>query len=401
MKSKRRVIIVVAVFLQVFLFGNFQVLAYTNESGETSIELESMIRETVGGLKQLTGVSSKYVLQDNKNMKAGTSICDWVAMALALSGEKEAYDTYVKQLEKHVTDSYKVDGFLDGGATEYERISLTLLALGIDPLEFGTDKNGNPIPFLQDGTYGLIEKSLGQQGLSGYIYGLLLLDAMDYEVPKDASVTREEMLEAILDAQSVEGGFSIDGNGANVDMTAMALQALAPYAGEEKVHDSIERAMNWLYEEMTPYGTFVSGNVESCESTAQVILAMCALDVDVRTDTRFEKNGTTPWKGLEAFRLSDGTYVHALEETEGNLIATGQALLALEAVHKRAAEGRWIWDFEGYEPPESVQTNGVIKSFCLFGIGMLVLLGVGSLARRKTIERMANGRKAEGKSRDV
>ena len=400
MKAKRSVVIVFAVFLQVILWVNLPVLASTKQSGEAA-ELESMIRDTVGGLKQLTGVSSKYVLEDSENMKAGTSICDWVAMVLALSGEKEAYDTYVNRLEKYVTESYKADGYLKGGATEYERISLTLLALGRDPLEFGTDENGNSIPFLRDGTYGFREKTLGQQGLSGYIYGLLLLDAMNYEVPKDAAVAREDMLAAILDAQSEEGGFSIDGNGANVDMTAMALQALAPYAGDEKVHASIEKALDWLYEEMTSYGTFVSGNVESCESTAQVILAMCALDVDVRTDTRFEKNGTTLWKGLQAFRLADGTYVHSLEETEGNLIATEQALLALEAVQKRATEGRWIWDFEGYVPPESAQTNGISKSFCLLGIGMLVLLGVGVVAARTAKKRRVNGRKAEGRARDV
>lgn len=360
-----------------------------SQSEETS--LDAMIQETADGLRGLIDSSETYVLLDEEMLKAGSSVSDWIAMSLAFSGEEEAYDVYLERLEQYVTAAYEEQNCLDAvEATPYHRATLTVLALGGDPLAFGTDAKQENINLVAEGTYYFKEDSLGAQGLSSYIYALLALDAMGYEVPEDATYTREDIIAEILKVQSAEGGFSQDGYGADVDITAMVLQALAPYQDRKEVGIAIEKALDYLSEEMTPYGTFVSGSAESCESTAQVILAMCALDLDVETDVRFQKNGMTPWEGIKVFRLSDGTYVHTLEDEEGNLIATEQALLALEAVRERQTKDRWILDFRDYDSPESVHITAIGRNKIII-LTVVIVLVSGSgimIARKKRRERV-------------
>jgi len=361
-------------------------LAERNEIGE-------MIAETVQGLKEISGSTKKYVLADEEVFQAGSSICDWIAIALAFSGEKDAYGDYLERLEAYVTDSYKEKGCLDEvAATTYQKCVLTILALGGDPLAFGKDAEGNNINILSEGTYYFTNDSLGAQGITGYIYALTALDTKNYPVPEDAVYTREDIIGAILKNQSEEGGFSLSGNGNDVDITAMTLQALAPYKEDTEVKTAIEKALEWLSEEMTQYGTFVSGNAESCESTAQVIQAMCALDMDITGEERFQKNGMTPWDGLKQFRLEDGTYVHTLEEQKGNLIATEQALLALEAVQARENQDRWLLDYSTYElsSEQCADGNGGM-TVILVGMVIAVILVVGSVY----VVMMKKGKKKE------
>lgn len=342
-------------------------------------ELDGMIAKTVQGLKEISGSTKKYVLSDAEVFEAGSSICDWIAIALAFSGETDAYGDYLERLEAYVTDSYKEKGGLDEvAATPYQRCVLTILALGGEPQAFGKDAEGDPINMLSEGTYYFKGDSLGAQGITGHIYALLALDTKNYQLPEDAVYTRENMIRAILENQSEDGGFSLSGNGNDVDITAMALQALAPYKEQQAVNTAIEKALEWLSGEMPQYGTFVSGTSETCESTAQVIQAMCALELEVTGEERFQKNGMTPWEGMQQFRLEDGTYVHTLEEQNGNLIATEQALLALEAMQVRESQERWLLDYSTYElSKEQCADENPGMPVVIVGIVILVVLVAG------------------------
>lgn len=365
------------------------------QTDTVTAELDGMIAKTVQGLKELSGSTKKYVLSDAEVFEAGSSICDWIAIALAFSGETDAYGDYLERLEAYVTDSYKEKGGLDEvAATPYQRCVLTILALGGDPQAFGKDAEGNSINILREGTYDFKGDSLGAQGITGYIYGLIALDTKNYQLPEDAVYTRETMLGAILQNQSEEGGFSLNGNGNDVDITAMALQALAPYKEQQEVNAAIEKALEWLSGEMTQYGTFVSGTSETCESTAQVMQAMCALELEVTGDERFQKNGMTPWEGMQQFRLEDGTYVHTLEEQNGNLIATEQALLALEAMQVREGQDRWLLNYSTYELSEEQCADGNPEMpVVIVGIVILVVLVAGMsvvVVRKKKGKRNEN-----------
>jgi hypothetical protein len=345
--------------------------------------LQEMVQETVQGLKEISGSSKKYILSDESLFQAGNSVCDWAALGMAVSGEQEAYGDYLERLEEYVEESYRQKDCLDSvKATPYHTSVLTVLALGGNPLEFGKDVKGNSINLLADGTYNFKGDSLGAQGISGYIYALIALDAKAYEIPEGADYSREDILEAILEKQSENGGFSISGTGDDIDITAMALQALAPYKEQEQVKAGIDKALNWLATQMTPYGTFCCGSMETCESTAQVILAACALDLEI--DDKFQKDGITPWDGLQEFRLADGTYVHTLAEKEGNLIATEQALLALEAVQLRETQNKWILDFTEYEmSEEQYATKDVPEMESIIGVVIVVATVMAVIAKKK------------------
>ena len=52
--------------------------------------------------------------------------------------------------------------------------------------------------------------SPGKQGINGWIFGLLTLDSLRYQVPEGAAETRESILISILEKQLADGGFSLN-----------------------------------------------------------------------------------------------------------------------------------------------------------------------------------------------
>ena len=160
------------------------------------------------------------------------------------------------------------------------------------------------------------------------------------EVPADARYSRQDMLDAIVSAQLPEGGFALGGSDMDVDITAMALQALAPY--QAQYPEVIDAALNALSAAQTVTGGFESWGAQSSESCAQVILALTALDIDPVEDGRFQKNQRNVVVALMDFRLSDGGFAH---EKDGPLdaMACEQAMQALTAMELRQqGEGRFF-----------------------------------------------------------
>lgn len=182
-----------------------------------------------------------------------------------------------------------------------------------------------------------LNETIGQEGIMTYIYGLLMLDAG--KVQSDV-ITREEILTILLEEQLADGGFALSGDRGDIDVTAMALQALAPYYLEEEVATEVapgcleevcactERALAFLSERQQPGGNFKGDYAPSLESTAQVILALCALEKDVFTEEAFIKDGNTAYDGLMIYRSEEGGFVHTLDGMVNDM-ATSQALQAL------------------------------------------------------------------------
>ncbi len=336
--------------------------------------LEDQIQQTASeGIRAAADISKGSLLDQEDLLPAGDSLSDWVALTLALSGEKEAYSAYLTRLETYVTEQYSTYGCLDDmRATEYHRIGLTVLALGGDPTSFGKDADQNPVDLVADGVWNFAGGDPGVQGINGDIYALLLLDARDYEVPEEAVYTREYLVNEILSAETADGGFGLSAGEADVDITSMAVQALAPYENQQKVRDAIEEALNWLSGQMSENGTFTAYGEESAESSAQAILALCAVGTDPAKDSRFftPSGNTGLLDGLEHFRQEDGSYAHSDSDTGGNLMATEQALLALEALEKLRTTGNGrIFDFTDYEGPQNAGTQVPV-----IGIAVIVVV---------------------------
>ena len=288
------------------------------------------------------GIADSQPLLTEDAFPAGSSVSDWTALALARAGVADDYAGYLARLQAYVERQYAENGSLHAvKATEYHRIALTVAALGGDPASFGTKPDGTAIDLVAEGTYNWQgEEDLGGQGLNGWIFALLTMDAVGAEVPADARYSRQDMLDAIVSAQLPDGGFSLGGGAMDVDITAMALQALAPY--REQYQEVIDAALNALSAAQTATGGFESWGAQSSESCAQVILALTALDIDPVEDGRFQKNQRSVVAALMDFRLSDGGFAHQLDG-QLDAMACEQAMQALTAMELRQqGEGRYF-----------------------------------------------------------
>ena len=318
-----------------------------------SLSYGDMAASIISAEKAQLGIADGAALLTEENFPAGSSVSDWTALAMARAGIADDYAGYLVRLQAYVERQYAENGGLhEVKATEYHRIALTAAALGGDPTAFGTKPDGTAIDLVAEGTYNWQGDDLGGQGLNGWIFALLTMDAVGSEVPADARYSRQDMLDAIVSAQLPEGGFSLGGGEMDVDITAMALQALAPY--QEQYPEVIDAALNALSAAQLPSGGFESWGAQSSESCAQVLLALCELDVDPETDERFQKDEGSVIDALLAFRLADGGFAHQLGG-QLDAMAGEQAMQALTAMALRQQGGGRFFDLTDVHP---VQLDG-------------------------------------------
>ena len=250
---------------------------------------------------------------------------EWMALGLARSG-RTVPEGYYDAVVKYVKDNIDSNGRLDKNkATENARIILALTAIGKDVTNVGG----------HDLLAGLNEMSyLSKQGINGAIFTLIALDSHSYTPAGD--VTRDKLVQAILDAQiSGDGGWSLDGKNADVDMTAMAIQALAAYyKSNSSAKKAVDKGLSWLSSVQQNDGGFTSWGAANSESCAQVIVALTALGIDPAKDSRFIKNGVSVLDALCGFAVNGGGFKHLATETSANGMATEQGFYALVAYYR-------------------------------------------------------------------
>lgn len=250
---------------------------------------------------------------------------EWMALGLARSG-RTVPEGYYDAVVKYVKDNIDSNGRLDKNkATENARIILALTAIGKDV----TNVDGHDL------LAGLNEMSyLSKQGINGAIFTLIALDSHNYTPAGD--VTRDKLVQAILEAQiSSDGGWSLDGKNADVDMTAMAIQALAAYyKSNSSAKKAVDKGLSWLSSVQQNDGGFTSWGAANSESCAQVIVALTALGIDPAKDSRFIKNGVSVLDALCSFAVNGGGFKHLATETSANGMATEQGFYALVAYYR-------------------------------------------------------------------
>ncbi len=339
----------------------------------STAELEQVIRGIIDW-KKLDNASTLdgYLINDAYLELAGTTPGDWYQVGMGRFGYKDDYAGYLAVIKEKVQDRYKTSAKLSAAkATEWHRISLAILASGGDPTRAGTDANGKAINLIADGTYNRGKTaSLGKQGINGWIWGLIALDSKRYPVPEGAHDSRDSIIEEILSRQLSDGGFTLYGNVSDPDITAMALQSLAPYYNSEKsytyvnkasgktvtkkVRHVVDEALNRLSKIQLATGDYDSWGTKNVESTAQVAVALCALGINIQTDSRFIKNGNTLLDGIMLYRMEDGGFVHSYTydpdnptslPTESNTMASEQTLYTLTAVWRQMRGMRTLYDF--------------------------------------------------------
>ena len=157
----------------------------------------------------------------------------------------------------------------------------------------------------------------------------------------------------ILDAQLENGGWAFTGNGADTDMTAMALQAIAPYYdpaadADNELNAAIERGvecLSMLQDSSGLFGTYAADGTMTAtgESASQVIVALTALGIDPDQDERFIKNGVSALDALIHFGVANGGFAH-LENAERDAMATEQGYYALTAYARYLMQLNRLYD---------------------------------------------------------
>ena len=304
-------------------------------------QLQKTNQKEFDKIYQETG-SSQAALASKAGLTAGTSGGEWVALGLARSGSIS--DTLAEQYAQAAYQYVKKKGsstMSDSKSTENSRMILALTSIGKDP----TDVAGyDLLEPLADLDY------VKSQGINGPIFALIALDSHNYDIPKamagKTQTTREALIDAILAAQLSDGGWNVNGNGADADMTAMAIQALASYySSNAKVKSAIDDALNRLSQMQEANGGYTSWGTANAESVAQVIVALTSLGIDPASDGRFIKNGYSTLDALATFYNDKGGFKHSQSDTtSSNGLATEQAYYALASWYRLKAGKTSLYD---------------------------------------------------------
>ncbi|MED3034666.1 DUF4430 domain-containing protein [Bacillus tropicus] len=240
---------------------------------------------------------------------------DWVALGLSRSGKNvpiEAKLNYVKAVTEKVEK--RINRF---SATDLARTIIMMNAMNADPKMVGE--------------HNLVQKlyeSDKVNSVTGYTFALLAFDTKKYEVPVDSKWNRVALVDAILNAQHADGGWTYDSasskdSASSVDVTGMVLSALAPYQDRADVKPAVQQAVAYLYNEQLENGGFSADGQENSNSAAQAIIGLSLVkDVDQNRLHKAVQN-------LLSYQLPNGEFKWLPGDQNGSGMATEQALLAL------------------------------------------------------------------------
>ena len=274
--------------------------------------------------------------------KFGSIGGEWMVLGLARSGrEVPNVDAYYQNVVAAVQEAIakpRNDGRLDATkSTENSRLILALTAIGKDPSNVGGYNLFKDLGDMKYVTY---------QGTNGPAFALLALDSGNYEPYAGGDVTREALITKLVELQMSSGGWYISDSNkvADIDMTAMVVQALAPYYDtNESAKTSVDKALAWLLNQQNSDGSF--GNTS--ETNAQIVVMLCALNRDPSSDSQFTKDGKSPLDVLCSYYDSNGNFKHSLtgSTTEHSPQMTNeQAFYALVAFNRLKNGQTFLYD---------------------------------------------------------
>ena len=227
---------------------------------------------------------------------------EWAVLALNRGGVKDNAwnNVYLDTLEAFLKNPANIDYYdSQTGAvrihqvkiTDNERVILALSSIGVDASNF---RGFDLVAPLLDKNSLTGEYSLPAQGTNGVIFALIALDSGNYLSGTDGQVLRQWCIDYLLDHQHPNGGWNLNGLPilpADIDITGMAVQALAPYyQTNTDVTTAVDNALTWLRSQQNAYGGYASGYdptvTSSTESAVQVIVALSTLGIDAASWTQ-------------------------------------------------------------------------------------------------------------------
>ena len=306
----------------------------------------------------------EYVKAETYNPSLGSTYGEWAVLAEA-RGNVSASVWYDKYLSNMATTVASKNGKLDNTSTqtkhtEYSRVILALTALGEDATKF-TGSNSTVYNLVEP----LFEKNgstyrVSEQGNNGTAFALIALDSGNYYDNATGTTARNAWINSLLDAQISDGSWGIDAAfpGSNVDMTAMVVQALAPYCSTNaNVKDAVDKAVKWLSAEYQK-----TGDYGSSESAAQVIVALSALNIDAKIDSRFQHNGISVLSNFLSYAdpNSKGFLHDKQPNSTVNQMASEQAAYTLVAYDRYVNGSKRLYDMSDVTKRENADAQAVI-----------------------------------------
>lgn len=292
--------------------------------------------------------TKKYIQNNVPAPVVASDRGEWAVLGLARAGvalSDEYIQAYYGKVVAYVQKNMGNDGVLvdpeshNPTVTDNERIILALTAIGKDPANVG---GKNLLAALQDRNIMQVTNT-SDTDINGLVFGLLALNSGNY--------TQDSywLVQAILTQQNEDGSWSSSADTkpvGDVDMTAMALQALAPYYNEgddTTVNAAVDKALQWLSAKYKGTG------YTSAESCAQVVVALSALQLNANSDSSFVKTvdgvPTSVLGDLLRYYLGEGQgFKHAASGKTADQKATEQALYAMAAYERYCRRTKALYD---------------------------------------------------------
>jgi len=257
---------------------------------------------------------------------------EWAILALARAGRISASDAWVSgwftdlnrllgEVDRLIADGNNIQNPASAGIfpsslrrwTDFQRITLALGSLGID----ASDYNGRDLTEFYRAFVPISQRHALNQTVNVDTFALIALDSGQF------SGDRNQFINSLLDSQRADGVWSL-GAGSNsapgmgdIDITAMVIQALAPYYGSNSdVRVAVDRSLNWLR----------SQTFSDPEGTAQMIVALTALGSEFADEALYYVNHLLQW-----FDSDSGAFRRPNIDSPINMMATEQAAYALVA----------------------------------------------------------------------
>lgn len=310
--EKTKSVLAIVLVICAIIFGANQTMAEDNTVDEVTDSIDGIILF----LENELGADSLQGLVDGYFSEHVDSPYQWVVIGLAQYRLDIDWSIYLDAMDDYLANN-KIKN-----ATTMQRFALTYLALG--------DLDNS---YLE----GIVDKTVGEQGLMSYVYGLhLLTNGCSSE-----SWTPEKIMDYFVKEQRLDGGWSVSGDVSDVDVTAMVLQSIAPYTrvgitcGTESTTQDMALemetvALRFLENAQDDSGAFKSMGQLNCESTVQVLITYCEYGYCYKDEGCLSGSGKSVYDGVMSFALPDGSFGH-LDNQTYNPLATIQTFYGLVA----------------------------------------------------------------------
>ncbi|MBR3003881.1 MAG: S-layer homology domain-containing protein, partial [Lachnospiraceae bacterium] len=281
-------------------------------------------------------------------IEMGTGSSSWMAMCSIAAGKTGAGDLNVALAQAE-------EAFNTPNGTNLQKSIIILTAMGVDvtAVEF---EEGSPVNLLEK--LAKNPTAIGAWAESP-AYSLLAFGANpDYGVDRSFVNNPDKLIENLAGYQVPDGTFGWNGQTGSPDSTGAALAALSCYMDNEQTAEMIAEALEGLKAYQNDDGGFgwEAGAETSVDSTAQVIIGLCAMGIDP-TSEEWTKGENNPITALLGFANDDNSDLAEVAGLDMN-ICREDAFRAMAAfaglrntgaaynVYTRAIEGNAQFDYE-------------------------------------------------------